>query len=240
MIDVCQLAMLHLASASAALLLLGSVGTATVLVPMSDDAIFFSDYNWIRSGGTAMTANPGAFLRVSFTGASLALLVNGTGLSGQSVKLRYSVDDRSMGFLLPNASADAIVLRGAPASGRCCSLQDQVQAERDTRRSSANAKVEEMRVKAEVRLSTPPPRTQKQAQTICWQQLMRRRCALVHSGCSRPRDCLAPPTAHVVTRTALTRAACRVCRRTLRSSMISGKRPWSRPRRRTRMPSRRR
>ena len=117
MIDVCQLAMLLLASASAALLLLGSVGTATVLVPMSDDAIFFSDYNWIRSGGTAMTANPGAFLRVSFTGASLALLVNGTGLSGQSVKLRYSVDDRSMGFLLPNASADAIVLPVPALSG---------------------------------------------------------------------------------------------------------------------------
>ena len=74
-------------------------------LPMSDPAIFFSDYNWIRTGATASTANPGAFLRASFSGGSLALLVDGTALAGQSVKLRYSVDDRSMGFILPNATA---------------------------------------------------------------------------------------------------------------------------------------
>jgi hypothetical protein len=111
-----------LLATAALLLLVGSVlpavvATTATTVPMSDAAIYFSDYNWVRSGGTAMTANPGAFLRVSFSGASLALLVNGTGLSGQSVKLRYSVDDRSMGFLLPNATADAIALPVPALSG---------------------------------------------------------------------------------------------------------------------------
>jgi hypothetical protein len=53
-------------------------------VPASDAAIYYSDYNWIRTATSVKTANPGAFLRCSFSGTSLSLLVNGVALAGQT------------------------------------------------------------------------------------------------------------------------------------------------------------
>ncbi len=52
---------------------------------MSDPNITFSPYNWVRESDYAQTPNPGAYLKVGFTGTSVRVTFDGTALSKAGV-----------------------------------------------------------------------------------------------------------------------------------------------------------
>lgn len=68
-------------------------------ISVTDAALFFSPYNWYKSGSTyAQTVNPGAYIKTQFTGTSVKLNVDVTPQTGASVSagnypaIIYSVD----------------------------------------------------------------------------------------------------------------------------------------------------
>ena len=70
-------------------------------VPISDSHIVFSPYNWYRSGSSyAQSANPGAYLKVGFTGTKIAVDLDESPLGKAGVPaaqypvVRYSIDGR--------------------------------------------------------------------------------------------------------------------------------------------------
>ncbi|MDR3688232.1 MAG: hypothetical protein P4L46_02550 [Fimbriimonas sp.] len=79
-------------------LLLSSVAIALAQGSVSDAGIRFSPYNWFQSTEYAQTANPGAYLKVGFTGTEIAVKVDVTPLSAAKVSaghypvVRFSID----------------------------------------------------------------------------------------------------------------------------------------------------
>lgn len=72
---------------------------ATTMVPVSDSHIFYSPYNWYQSGSAyAQSPNPGAYLKVGFTGTKVGVNVDVSPLTNAKVPaaqypvVRYSVD----------------------------------------------------------------------------------------------------------------------------------------------------
>lgn len=77
----------------------GSCAQATSMVPVSDSHIVYSPYNWYRSGSAfAQSPNPGAYLKVGFTGTKVSVnldvspLTNAKVPAAQYPVVRYSVD----------------------------------------------------------------------------------------------------------------------------------------------------
>lgn len=71
-----------------------------VTIAIDNAALFFSPYNWTKSGSTyAQTNTPGAYLKTQFTGTSCKLLVDVAPLSGVSAgnypAIEYKVDGGS-------------------------------------------------------------------------------------------------------------------------------------------------
>lgn len=75
-----------------------SLLATTQVVPTTDPAVFYSPYNWHRSGAYAQSPNPGAYLKVGFTGSQIAVgldvspLLEAKVVAAQYPVVRYSVD----------------------------------------------------------------------------------------------------------------------------------------------------
>jgi len=83
------------------LALLQAPTTAPKTVLVSDPNIFFSPYNWYKSGSAyAQSPNPGAYLKLGFIGSKIAVNLDVSPLSAAHVPasqypvLRYSVDGK--------------------------------------------------------------------------------------------------------------------------------------------------
>ena len=80
-------------------LLFGLARLAVCDIPISDPQVVFSPYNWYRSGSAyAQSANPGAYLKVGFTGSKIGLDLDVSPLTMANVPasqypvVRFSVD----------------------------------------------------------------------------------------------------------------------------------------------------
>jgi hypothetical protein len=80
-------------------LALGLITLQTVAIPAIDPNIAYSPYNWLKSGSAyAQSPNPGAYLKLGFTGTSVAAKLDVSPLSDAKVPpaqypvVRYSVD----------------------------------------------------------------------------------------------------------------------------------------------------
>lgn len=77
----------------------GGNTSGPVTVSVTDTNLFFSPYNWYKSGSTyAQTNNPGAYFKTKFTGTSVKLNVDVSPLSGAGTSagnypaIQYSID----------------------------------------------------------------------------------------------------------------------------------------------------
>ncbi len=77
-----------------------SVASASTEVTVSDPNVFYSPYNWHRSGSEyAQTPNPGAYMKVGFTGTSLTMKIDVSSFTKANVPaghypmVRYSIDN---------------------------------------------------------------------------------------------------------------------------------------------------
>lgn len=89
----------HLAGCLALFLIPAPMAFGLSSVPISDSHIAFSPYNWYKSGSAwAQSPNPGAYLKVGFTGTRVAVNFDVSPLTGAKVPaaqyplVRYSVD----------------------------------------------------------------------------------------------------------------------------------------------------
>lgn len=66
-------------------------------VPTSDPSLQLSPYNWVRESGFVQTPNPGAYIRLGFTGTSVQVKLDNSTFAGvpanQFPLIRYSVDN---------------------------------------------------------------------------------------------------------------------------------------------------
>ncbi|MEI7986503.1 MAG: hypothetical protein WCI55_12825 [Armatimonadota bacterium] len=66
-------------------------------LPVSDPGIQLSPYNWVREASYIQTPNPGAYLRLGFTGTSIQVKLDNVSLAGvppnQYPLVRYSIDN---------------------------------------------------------------------------------------------------------------------------------------------------
>lgn len=86
-------------SISLLLLSLGSAAFASIDVPTTDPNIAYSPYNWFKSGSSyAQTPNPGAYLKVGFTGSKIAVKIDTSPFIAANVPashyplVRFSID----------------------------------------------------------------------------------------------------------------------------------------------------
>lgn len=86
--------------------------TNNIAAPATFDTskILFSPYNWDVQSGYAKTINPGAYLRLNFSGASCTLLFDTTGLVAPFPKLSYRVDGVGQWVITDLAASVAITL----------------------------------------------------------------------------------------------------------------------------------
>ncbi len=94
-------------------------------IPVSDPNIVFSPFNWFQSGsGFAQTSNPGAYLKVGFTGTSIAVRVDESALTSANVPatqypvVRFSVDGRPGKMLQLSPSTTMVQAAAGLPSGR--------------------------------------------------------------------------------------------------------------------------
>lgn len=88
---------------------------SVLTVPVTDPHIVYSPYNWTKSGSTyAQSANPGAYLRLDFTGTRIGVNVDVSPLthaktpSAQYPLVRFSVDGKPATTLQLTAATTSI------------------------------------------------------------------------------------------------------------------------------------
>jgi hypothetical protein len=71
--------------------------TATIHIPPNDPGVHLSPYNWVQEAGLVQTPNPGAYLRMGFSGTSVKVNLDCSPLAGVPANryplVRYSVDN---------------------------------------------------------------------------------------------------------------------------------------------------
>lgn len=93
-------------------------------VPVSNPNVVYSPYNWFVSGDAyAQTPNPGAYLKLSFTGSQIGVgidvstLVGAKVPAGQYPVVRYSVDGRPATTMQLTPDTHSIMCAGGLPSG---------------------------------------------------------------------------------------------------------------------------
>lgn len=91
----------------------------TNIIPINDVDVFFSPYNWYKSGSTyAQTTNPGAYIKIAFTGTSIEPIVDVSPLTAASTtaadypRFLYSVDGGAWTSRLLTSSDSTLTLAG--------------------------------------------------------------------------------------------------------------------------------
>eukprot|EP01111_Echinosteliopsis_oligospora_P003663 TRINITY_DN15752_c0_g1_i1.p1 TRINITY_DN15752_c0_g1~~TRINITY_DN15752_c0_g1_i1.p1 ORF type:complete len:555 (-),score=163.36 TRINITY_DN15752_c0_g1_i1:61-1494(-) len=101
------------------MVMIGVMRVNTKSIPINDPSWYFTDYNWAiaSDGSSATSVNPGAYFKIGFSGASVAVDVDLSGApSYPYATLRYTIDDLPAIDVLINSTMTSILL-GSGLSG---------------------------------------------------------------------------------------------------------------------------
>lgn len=77
-----------------AVLLALSLAASALIIPATDSRIYHTEHNWYADpSGYLETANPGAYIKISFNGSSIGIILDKSLLSQPFCTLAWSIDD---------------------------------------------------------------------------------------------------------------------------------------------------
>ena len=82
-----------------------SAAPVAQILAATDPALYYSDYNWaLRSSGAMAASNPGAFVKLRFTGSHCVLLLDTSSNAAAAITLGWQLDDGPWQFWTNDAA----------------------------------------------------------------------------------------------------------------------------------------